>query len=110
MPDPNGGWLQQPYPGSPSQTNADAMMAVGIMQGLAGPTAPPTPEQLRRARRRRLVRTIVFAVLSVGFLIGALSDWMTGHNSYMPSLILGIIFVILTSHQLVRSATSRLRR
>ncbi len=70
-----------------------------------GRRPPPTREQLagqrRQKRRGRRIRAAVFAVVSLAFFIGTLDDWVGGHQSYTPSLIIAVTFGVLMLHQLL---------
>lgn len=111
MPDPNAGWLDQPYPGSPTQSNRDAITAVQMMkagqlqpQPVVRPRGPVDP---RRARARQLVWAAVWAVVAVLFFVGTLMDLGNKHLSYKPSLVLACVFSALALVQVIKAALTR---
>lgn len=111
MPDPNAGWLDQPYPGSPTQTNRDAITAVQMMK--AGLLQPQPVVRLRglvdprRARAHQLGWALVWAVLAVLFFVGTVMDLGSKHLSYKPSLVIACVFSGLALVQVVRAAFIR---
>lgn len=113
MPDPNAGWLDQPYAGSPTQTNRDAITAVQMMQaGQLQPQPVVPPRRLvdpGRARARHIRWAAVWAVLAVAFFVGTLMDLGNKHLSYKPSLVIACVFSALALWQVTKAALIRVR-
>lgn len=97
MPDPNEGWLDQPDPSSPTQTNRDAEIAART-QDDPRRFAPPLPENVAAEYSRRRRRAIVAAVLAVLFLIGAIADAVDGQHTFIAPLVIAGIFAIYAGY------------
>jgi hypothetical protein len=64
-------------------------------------------ERMRRKRRWRLIRSVVFGILAIGFAYGAVTDLETGQYNPFGAILFASVFGLLALHQIDRFLKSR---